>query len=356
MNYPQYKTFSNSQFPNQQPKQLGGQTFSNNQFPNQQPRQVAEGQTFSNNQYNIPQHEQARQTNRRQVNKNQAKNINLKDPQLNSKDLLTEINRLDPIEQQKILKMLQGNNKISGQTSNVNDYYQNELIQGNSKANEMEVEDNQYLSQKQLDLKKLNQQLDYKDCWDFYYSAIATIENIALRKSEKKEYGKWDEFDACSFKDTNQLVIQLLKILKSFKGAYNDYMDDYNDIIDYPEDINITINKIKEWKKKINDPNINKYLDELINIINKRGKLDIQNELNKYYSKQKIEKEEMRKGFEAAMKCSNHVRKEEQKFKKEFEENGSLPKYKVELGIPAGRFVKNRNQSFEKKRSSFHYY
>ena len=179
--------------------------------------------------------------------------------------------------------------------------------------------------------------LDYKDCWDFYYSAIATIENIALGKSNKKEYGYWDEFDACSFKSKKDLVIQLLKILKCFKGALNDYLEDY-DIMNYPEDLNIIHKKLEKWKKIINDKNINKYIDELINIINQRGELNLQEELNYYYNK-KIKEEDIRNGFEKIMKCSHEVRKEERKLQEEYEKNGEIIKYDVtgKLNIPSGR-------------------
>lgn len=293
-----------------------------------------------NNPQNILVFNQAKSTNNIQLTSQSSLSSN-------SDQLYEELNKLNPIEKEKFLKMLQQKNQVPIQSSIPNNYYQNELIQENNTNDNMEEEDEQQLTQKQLNINIMNQKLDYKDVWDFYYSAIATIENIALGNSNKKEYGKWDEFNACSFKDKNQLVIQLLKILKSFKGALNDYLKDYNNLMDYPEDMTITFTKIQKWKTMINDNEINKYLDELINIINNKSHLDFQKELNKYYRKEKIKKEDMQKGLEAMIKCGAYVRKEEKNFKKEFEEKGTLEKYKVELNIPPGRLSNQRKASYD---------
>ena len=115
-------------------------------------------------------------------------------------------------------------------------------------------------------------------------------------------------------------------------------MEDYNDIIDYPEDLNIIHKKLEKWKKIINDKNINKYIDELINIVNQRGELNLQEELNYYYNK-KIREKDIRKGFENIMKCSHEVRKEEIQLQEEYEKNGEISIYDVtdKLNIPSGR-------------------
>ena len=255
----------------------------------------------------------------------------------NSQQIYDELLKLNPSEQQKLLQILR--EKKTVQNTNSCDFIEEEKYHENE-----EIEEDKLLKQKLLNKRLLNQQLDYKDCWDFYFSAIATIENIALGKSSKKEYGNWDEFDACSFKNKNDLIIQLLKIIKNFKGAYEDYINDYEGIIDYPEDINITINKMQKWKKIINDKDISNYIDELIDIINnKEGKLDIQKELNKFYVKNKIDKKEMRQGFESVMKCSKDVRQEEGKLIKEFEEKGKL-NYEVKMNVPAGRLTRKNKK------------
>ena len=262
----------------------------------------------------------------------QNKDINNNNENQSSK-ILKEIKNLPENEKLNIINNLIGSFQSNG--CNQNNFLQNEIIQ--EEYEEKKEEETQLLQYKQLSRQYLNQMLDYKDCWDFYYSAIATIENIALGKSNKKEYGYWDEFDACSFKSKKDLVIQLLKILKCFKGAFNDYLEDYN-IMNYPEDLNITYEKLGGWKKIINDKNINKYIDELINIINQRGELNLQEELNYYYNK-KIKEEDIRNGFEKIMKCSHEVRKEERNFKEEYEKNGEITKYDVtdKLNIPSGR-------------------
>lgn len=283
-------------------------------------------------------------------NINQKRNLPTSSLSPNSNQLIEEINKLNPIEQQKLIQLLQQNYQSLGKSTPQNNYYQNEIILGINKTDKMDEEEEQHLDQKLININVMNQELDYKDCWDFYYSAIATIENIASGNSDKKEYGKWDEFNASTFKDKNQLVIQLLKILKNFKGAYLDYLKDYNGVIDYPENMDITFKKIQNWKKIIKDNQINKYLDELINIINLKSTLDFQKELDKYYGKEKLKKEDMIQGFESVMKCSDHVRKEEAKLKKEFEEKDTIGKYKVELNVPPGQLsVKNnRKYSYDK--------
>ena len=115
-------------------------------------------------------------------------------------------------------------------------------------------------------------------------------------------------------------------------------MKDYNGIINYPEDLEITLNKVDKWKKIINDKNINKYIDELKNIINQRGELNIQEELNYYYNKN-IKDEDIRNGFEKMMKCSHEVRKEDRKLQEEYEKNGEIITYDVssKLNITPGR-------------------
>ena len=275
--------------------------------------------------------------NNQQFLYNQSINNNSGINNISSQQIHEEFSKLNPSEQQKLLQLIREKNTV--QSPYNYDFIEEEKYNENEK-----IEEDKLLKQKLLDKKLLNQQLDLKDCWDFYYSAIATIENIALGKSSKKEYGNWDEFDACSFKNKNDLIIQLLKIIKSFKGAYEDYHNDYEGIIDYPEDINITINKMQKWKKIINDKDISNYIDELIDIINnKEGKLDIQKELNKFYVKNKIEKKEMRQGFESVMKCSKDVRQEEGKLIKEFEEKGKL-NYEVKMNVPAGRLTRKNKK------------
>lgn len=270
--------------------------------------------------------------------------------QSNKNKMVEEFSKLNQKDKNEILKQLMENNNQMKNNYNY-DSYLNEDIQKEYEKMQLEYEE-RFQTQKVLDAQLMRQKLDYKDCWDFYYSAIATIENLALGISQNKEYGKYDEFDACSFKDKNQLVIQLLKILKNFRGAFNDYIKDYKVINNCPEDLNITLNQIKNWKNMINDENINKYLDELVNILNRKSKMDFQKELNKYYSyytKKKNVKETIQKGVEGVIYIGSHVRKEEREFKKQFEEKGDLPDYKVERGVPSGKY-KNWIDSKELKR------
>lgn len=269
--------------------------------------------------------------------------------------MIEEFRKLNQNDQNEILNVFKNESNFQMQSMQNNNYYDPYLNEKIVRPNEiMQIEyQEKFQEQKLLDAQIMQQRLDYKDCWDFYYSAIATIENLALGISKKKQYGKYDEFDACSFKDKNQLVIQLLKILKNFRGAFEDYLKDYDGKIDYPEDPEITLNQIKNWKEMINDENINKYLDELVRILNQNSKMDFQKELNKYYSyysKEKIGKETMQKGFEAVIYSGSHVRREEREAKNQFEEKGDLPDYKVERGVPAGRFNRKNNSTEIKKK------
>ena len=262
-------------------------------------------------------------------NLNNSNNLN---PQSKAQQIFDDISKLSPSEKEKIIKML-GEKRAVGSVQNT--FFEEEKLMESE-----EIANNNILAQEYLDQQEMNQQLDYKDCWDFFYSAIATVENIALGQSDKREYGNWDEFDACSFKNKSDLVIQLLKILKSFKGAFSDYLNDYTGFIDYPENLEKIVEKLQNWKKMINDKDINNYIDELINIINnKEGNIDFQKELNKYYGKQKIEKKEMRKGFESVMKCGKEVREEEKKLRREFEEKGKI-QYEVKLNVAPGKHKK----------------
>lgn len=264
---------------------------------------------------------------------------------LSKEEFFKDFEKLSQTEKEKIISIMNRQNENKNQDSN---YYLNEEIT-NPGYNER-VNDDCYNGQyvlKQLDRQQLSKMLDYKDVWDFYYSAIATIENIALGKCGKKIYGYWDEFDSSKFKNQKQLVIQYLKILKNFKGAYYDYLNDYGNIIDYPENLNHnTFTKLKEWANIINDDKITKYIFELIEIINQRGDLDIQKELNKYYKNEKMDEKEAREKIEAFMKSSKNVRDEEKELQLMYEKNGKLPKYDVKekLNIPAGRAIDNNKK------------
>ena len=264
---------------------------------------------------------------------------------LSKEELYKNFENLSQSEKEKIISIMNENNQSKNKCNN---YYLNEEIinSGYNKRVNDDYNNGKYVY-KQLDRQELNKMLDYKDVWDFYYSCIATIENIALGKSGTKIYGYWDEFDSSKFKNQNQLVIQYLKILKNFKGAYNDYLQDYGEIINYPEDLDYnTFKKLKEWSNIINDNNIKKYIFELVNIINRRGDLDIQKELNKYYKNEKVDEKEVREKIEAFMKSSKNVRDEEKELQLIYEKNGELPKYdiKEKLNVPAGRAINNKNK------------
>lgn len=257
---------------------------------------------------------------------------------LSKEDFLKDFEKLPKSEKEKIMSIM---NKQNEKKNQCNNYYLNEDIINpgyNKKIND-DCNNGQY-ALKQLDRQQLNQKLDYKDVWDFYYSAIATIENIALGKSGKKIYGYWDEFDSSKFKNRKQLVIQYLKILKNFKDAYFDYLKDYGYLMEFPEDINVnTFTKLKEWANIINDKTITKYINELVEIINQRGDLDIQKELNKYYKNEKMDEKEAREKIEIFMKSCKNVRDEEKELQLMYEKNAELPEYDVKgkLNIPAGR-------------------
>ena len=141
---------------------------------------------------------------------------------------------------------------------------------------------------KQLDLQKQQQILDYKDVSDIFMSLLSTAEAIAFQNSNEKELGYYDEFDTANRKTLNLQIIQFLRLLRDFDIIRNDYENIYGEIYKFPEGITkeYIYRKVNSFLNRTEKNDILiKYYEEIINIINKSKKINIKEELNKYYTK-----------------------------------------------------------------------
>lgn len=152
----------------------------------------------------------------------------------------------------------------------------------------------------QLQLNRQLQEMcvEYKDLCDIFLSVLATAENMA--KDNNKKYGHYDEFDSIKYKTDNGLALQFLRLLKTFKENRSDFNAEYknnpeayqqnfileNGTFKFPQKINLKIveEKVALWKSLTKNQIYHKYFDEIINIINYNGKLDLEDEKKKHYT------------------------------------------------------------------------
>lgn len=152
----------------------------------------------------------------------------------------------------------------------------------------------------QLQLNRQLQEMcvEYKDLCDIFLSVLATAENMA--KDNNNKYGHYDEFDSIKYKTDNGLALQFLRLLKTFKENRSDFNAEYknnpeayqqnfileNGTFKFPQKINLKIveEKVALWKSLTKNQIYHKYFDEIINIINYNGKLDLEDEKKKHYT------------------------------------------------------------------------
>lgn len=129
--------------------------------------------------------------------------------------------------------------------------------------------------------------MDYTDVTDVLLSLLSTAEAIALQNSNKRELGYYDEYNTVNRKGNNSQIIQLLRLIREFSGMRKDYNSLYvKKKYQLPKKITPQYikNKIDLWKKSVK-PEISKYFDEIIHVLNGKPEIDINKELQKYYDK-----------------------------------------------------------------------
>ena len=164
-------------------------------------------------------------------------------------------------------------------------YYQNDQTQkfGNQYPNENK--NIQYQDQMQLKLQKMSlaQAQKLKNCHDVLMRLLFSAENYALYRSKDKIFGEYDRYDNTSNKTPLELKYQFVEQLDSFNGALATYIHLYPNGFFLPVGLNkkFLIEKIKEWKSRINEKPVVQYYDMLLKLINGNRIRDLYNDLER---------------------------------------------------------------------------
>lgn len=195
--------------------------------------------------------------------------------------------------------------------------------------------------QRQLDLQKQQQILDYKDVSDTFMSLLSTAEAIAFQNSNEKELGYYDEFDTANRKTENSQIIQFLRLLREFDGIRDDYEKAYKEKYNFPKKItkDYIEEKIDSFFNKIGEKNkLAKYFEEIVNIINRNKKININEELKKYYRKDTVTDKEAKKNrWDNLIGIKHLFSEEDKKTIDEYIRTGNY-EYKVEFNKKPGRY------------------
>ena len=180
--------------------------------------------------------------------------------------------------------------------------------------------------------------VEYKDLCDMFLSVLATAENMV--DDSKKKYGYYDEFNSIKHKNSNGLALQFLRLLKNFKENRSDFMSEYKNVKEanqynflnskgqfiFPEKINLGVvqEKINNWKVLADNELYKLYFDEIINIINYNGTLDLEKEKQKFYNFVTRTEEQKKENIKNIMKVKALKKKDEEKTEEEYARTGQF--------------------------------
>jgi hypothetical protein len=180
--------------------------------------------------------------------------------------------------------------------------------------------------------------VEYKDLCDMFLSVLATAENMV--DDSKKKYGYYDEFNSIKHKNSNGLALQFLRLLKNFKENRSDFMSEYKNVKEanqynflnskgqfiFPEKINLGVvqEKINNWKVLADNELYKLYFDEIINIINYNGTLDLEKEKQKFYNFIPRTEEQKKENIKNIMKVKALKKKDEEKTEEEYARTGQF--------------------------------
>ena len=203
--------------------------------------------------------------------------------------------------------------------------------------------------QKQLNRQIQDMCIEYKDLCDMFLSVLATAENMV--KESNKKYGYYDEFNSGKYKTDNGLVLQFLRLLSNFVQNREDFNNEYKDIdkaydnefldgrklFKFPKTISMknVQEKIEHWKNLTDNDTYKIYFNEILNIINYKYDLNLENEKKKYYSNIPINDEQRNQRIENIMKVKACKVKDDQIAIDEYANTGTFnynPVYNFQPG------------------------
>ena len=140
-------------------------------------------------------------------------------------------------------------------------------------------------------------------------------------------------------KGNNSQIIQLLRLIKQFSGIRKDYNSLYfQKKYQLPKEITPEYikNKINYWKTLVKSE-VSKYFDEIINVLNGRPQIDINQELNKYYDKSiKLTEEQKIRRWDNVIGMKHLCSKEDEELINEYLSTGKY-EYKIKFNEKVGR-------------------
>jgi hypothetical protein len=195
-------------------------------------------------------------------------------------------------------------------------------------------------TQVRISKQKQQQYLDYKDVTDTLMSLLSTAEAIALKNSGKRELGYYDEYDTSNRKGLNSQIIQLLRLIREFGGMKTDFNTLYKEE-KYKLPSQITPEYIQKniiiWKSHVSSENIKRYFDEILNVLNGKPTIDINNELKIYYDKSiHLSEEQIMERWENIIEIKHLCSKEDEEVINEYLRTGKYV-YNIRFNEKAGR-------------------
>ena len=204
-------------------------------------------------------------------------------------------------------------------------------------------ENNSQLLKQKSKLKQLNR---HKDACETLMYFLMSLENFALRDSNKRILGGYDNFDNVKYKSEVELRNQVIGTMDCAIDNYNRYKKKYK-TFHFPQNFsrNEMIGKIKEWKQYVQKKD-QKYYDNAIDLLNDLETEDYwEDYVEENEENQSNENEEKEiKEFVDNLTFKNYEdQKQFKNIKKEYEQTGDYT-YKVNFKGKRGKALKKKEK------------
>ena len=207
---------------------------------------------------------------------------------------------------------------------------------------ESQIEFQQQTMKQKSKLKQLNR---HKDACETLMYFLMSLENFALRDSDKRILGKYDNFDNVKYKSETELRNQVIGTMECAIDNYNRYKKKYK-TFHFPKNFSSAdmIKKISEWKHYVKRGD-QKYYDNAIDLLNG---FETENYMEDYVDENENENEEkeIKEFVDNLMFKSSEDQKEFNKIKEKYEK-GKDYKYKVIFNGERGTALKKKGRGNE---------
>ena len=210
--------------------------------------------------------------------------------------------------------------------------------------NESQYECQHQTMKQKSKLKQLNR---HKDACETLMYFLMSLENFALRDSDKRILGKYDNFDNVKYKSETELRNQVIGTMDCAIDNYNRYKKKYK-TFHFPKNFSSAdmIKKISEWKHYVKRGD-QKYYDNAIDLLNG---FETENYMEDYVDENENENEneekEIKEFVDNLMFKSSEDQKEFNNIKEKYEK-GEDYKYKVIFNGERGAALKKKRRGNE---------